>query len=124
MKKYGAVKILINQEPTTSRTHNNQNTHKHTTHKTKNNIQHHGPPKPPAPNGSNFTGECNCRMSRDWSRSLQHGDELLIDNTNFPFIYLTIILGAAAQRAHWLKVSFFKDTSSDFFVPLHRNEAH
>jgi hypothetical protein len=30
----------------------------------------------------------------------------LTGDTNFSFIYLTIILGAAAQRAHWLKVSF------------------
>jgi hypothetical protein len=29
MKKYGAVKILIAQEPTASQTHNNQNTHTH-----------------------------------------------------------------------------------------------
>ena len=97
--------------PRTNRLSNTQqpeHTHTHTTHKTKNNIQycHHGPPKPPASNGSNFTGECNLRTSRDQSRSLQHDNELLIDNTNFSFIYLTIILGAAAQRAHWLNVSF------------------
>ena len=31
---------------------------------------------------------------------------LFIDNANFSFIYLTIILCAVAQRANWLKVSF------------------
>jgi hypothetical protein len=89
------------QEPTASRTHNNQSTHTHT-HKTKNNIQHHhhGPPKLPASHGTNFTGECNCRTSRNQSQSLQHGIEHLTGDTNFSFIYLTIILGAAAQRAH------------------------
>ena len=90
--------------------HTTTKTHTHTTHKTKNNIQHrhHGPPKPPASNGTNFTGECNCGTSRNPSRSMQHGSVLFIDNTNFSFINLTIILCAAAQRAHWLKVSFFK----------------
>ncbi len=89
------------QEPTASRTHNN------TQHTTKN-IKHHyrGPSKSPAFSGSNFTGECNCRRSCDWSQSSQHGDVLFIDNTNFSFIYFTIILCAAAQQARWLKVSF------------------
>ena len=32
--------------------------------------------------------------------SLQHGDVLFIDDTNFSFIYLTAILCAAAQHAH------------------------
>ena len=82
--------------------HTTTKTHIHTTHKTKNNIQHrhHGPPKPPASNGSNVTGECNRRTLRDQSRSSQHGDVLFIDNTTFSFIYLTIILCAVAQRTH------------------------
>ncbi len=57
--------------------------------------------------GFNFTGECKRRTLRDWSRSSQHGNVIFIDDTNFSFIYLTIILCAAAQRAHWLKVSFY-----------------
>ena len=79
-----------------------KHTHAHTTHKTENNIlhHHHGPPKAPASNGSNFTDECNHHTSRNQSRSLQHGDVLFVDDTNFSFINLTIILCAAAQRAH------------------------
>ena len=92
------------QEPTAARPHNN------TQHTTKKNIKHHhhGPPKPPASSGFNFTGECGCHTPHNWSRSLQHGNVLFIDNTNFSFIYLTIILCAVAQRTHWLKVSFYR----------------
>jgi hypothetical protein len=91
--------------PRTNRLSNTQqpkHTHTQPTKPKINNIQHcrHSPPKPPAPNGSNFTGECNRHTLRDRSRSLQHSNELLIDDTNFFFIYLTIIFGAAAQRAH------------------------
>ena len=60
---------------------------------------HHGLPNPPAPGSSNFTGECNRRMSRNRSRSLQSGDGTFIDQTNKFFILLTNILFAAAQRA-------------------------
>jgi hypothetical protein len=72
----------------------------HNTHTKNIKHRHHGPPKPPASSGSNFTGECDRRTSRDQSRSLQHGDVLFIDDTNFSFIYLFIILSAAAQRTH------------------------
>jgi hypothetical protein len=87
------------QEPTASCTHNN------TQHTTQINIKHHhhGPLKPPASRGSNFIGECNHRTLHNRSRSLQHGDVLFIDDTNFSFIYLTIIL--CAMRAHWLSWS-------------------
>ena len=95
---------------THTHTHNPQN---------KNNIhhRHHGPPKPPASDGSNVTGECNCRGWCDWSWSSQHGDVLFIDDTNFSFIYLTIILCAAAQRAHWLKCEFSKIYLDIFLAP-------
>ncbi len=112
MKKYGAVKKLKygaqHIHALAQRTPRNQpllehtttKTHTHTIHKPQNNTQHchHGPPKLPASNGSNFTGECNHGMLHDRSQSLQHGYVFLIDYTNFSFIYLTINLCAAAQR--------------------------
>jgi hypothetical protein len=72
------------------------------------NIKHHlhGPPKPPASRGSNFTGECDRCTARNRSRSSQHRDVIYIDDTNFSFIYLTAIWCAVAWQAHWLKVSF------------------
>ncbi len=118
---YGAHahRMADTQEPTASCTHNN------TQYTSKKNIKHrhHGPPKPPASSGSNFTGECNCRTSRDWSQSLQHGDVLFIGDTNFSFIYLTIILCAVAQRAHWLKVSFYRYISCFFSAAASKRRA-
>ena len=70
-----------------------------TTHNITQKKRHHGPPNPPAPGSSNFTGECDRRMSCDRSRSLQSGDGTFIDQTNKFFILLTNILFAAAQRA-------------------------
>ncbi len=74
--------------------------HSHTTPQVKKKHRHHGPPNPLAPDGSNFTGECN------QSRSLRSGDVTFIDETNKSFILLTIILCAAAQHARGQKVSF------------------
>jgi hypothetical protein len=87
------------KEPTDSCSHNNTQHTKNMKH------PHHGPPKPLASSSFNFTGECICRTTCDWSQSLQHDNVLSIDNTNFSFIYLTIILCAVVQHAHWLKVS-------------------
>ncbi len=89
------------QEPTASCTHNN------TQHTTKNlKHHHHGPPKPPASNSSNFTDEFDCRMSCNWSRSLQHGNITFIDKNNSSVILFTILIQALAQRARRQKVSF------------------
>jgi hypothetical protein len=89
-------------EPTASCTHNN-------TQHTAKNIKHchHGPPKPPASSGSNFTGECNHRMMCNPSQSLQHGDVILIDKTNCS-VYLP------ACCACWQNVSFISYYSCFF----------
>ncbi len=68
-------------------------------------LCHHGPPKPLASNGSNFTGEYNCRMLRNRSRSLQHGDITYIDKTYCSVILFRIILQAVAWRTRGQKVS-------------------
>jgi hypothetical protein len=91
------------QKPTASRTHNN------TQHTTKNiKHRHHGPPKLPASSGSNFTGECNCITLRNQSRSSQHGDVHFIDDTNFSFIYFTIILICSGSACSLTKGEFLK----------------
>jgi hypothetical protein len=77
----------------------------HTTTSQKTTKQrHHGPPNPPAPGGSNLTGECDCCISRDRSGSFQSGDVTFIDETNKFSILLTNILHAAARRARGQKV--------------------
>ncbi len=91
------------QEPTASCTHNNT---QHTTENIKH--CHHGPPKPPAISGSNFTGECNCRMLHDLSQSSQHGNVLYIYGTNFSFIYFTIILICSGSARLLTKGEFLK----------------
>ncbi len=76
--------------------------------------RHHGPPNPLAPDGSNFTGECDRCTLRDRSRSSQSSDVTFIDETK-SFILLTIIiLCAAAHRARGQKVSFWSDGSCFF----------
>ncbi len=40
--------------------------------------------------GSNFTGECDHRMSRDRSRSSRSGDVIFIDETKKPLFYLLL----------------------------------
>jgi hypothetical protein len=113
----------------------------HTQHHTTHNTQHKTPspwsPKLPASSGSNFTGECNRRTSRNQSRSLQHGDVTFINKTNCSVILFTIILQAVAWRARRQKVSFicyyscfFCATASEqhtlnlsypaiFYLPIH-----
>jgi hypothetical protein len=61
---------------------------------------------PLAPSDSNFTGECDCRMLRNRSRSSRSGDVIFIDETNKTFILFTTILCATAQRVRGQKVSF------------------
>jgi hypothetical protein len=68
--------------------------------------RHHGPHNLPASSGSNFTGECDRRTSRDRSQSSQSIDVTFINKTNKSFILFTIILCASAQRARGQKVSF------------------
>jgi hypothetical protein len=91
------------QEPIVSHTHNN------TQHTTKN-IKHHYhlPPKPPASSGSNFTGECNHRMSRNQSRSLQHGNVTFINKTNCSVILFTIIFTGSGSAHSQTKGEFYK----------------
>ena len=67
-------------------------------------------PNPPAPSGFNIKGECDRRMSRDRSRSPQHGDAIFRRETNFFFILFTIILYAADRRARGQKVCFLVNT--------------
>ena len=45
--------------------------------------------------------------SCDWSQSLQHGDAIFVDYTNWSVILLTILLIALDQRAPGQKMSFF-----------------
>ncbi len=91
------------QEPTASCTHNN-------TQHTLENIKHHhhGPPKLPASSSSNFTGECDCCTLHDRPGSSQHGNVLFIDNTNFSFIYFTIILICSGSACLLTKGKFLK----------------
>ncbi len=96
----------MSQWRTLRRTNRLLHTQQHTTHNIKHKHHHHGPPKLPASSGSNFTGECNCRTSCNWSRSSQQGDVIFIDKTNCSVILFTIILQDAAWRAHGQKVSF------------------
>ncbi len=70
---------------------------------------------PPAPSGSNFTGECDRRTSRDRSRSSQSGDKIFIDETKKTFILFTTILCASAQRARGQKW-VFEVMARAFFV--------
>jgi hypothetical protein len=80
-----------------------------TQHHKKQKHQHHDLPCPLASSGFNFIGECDRRMLRNRSWSLQHGDVIFIDETNIFFILLTNILKALDQRARKLKVSYFSD---------------
>ena len=54
-------------------------------------------------------------MSRDRSRSPQHGDAIFLRETNCFFILLTIILQAADRRAWGQKVCFFSEYLCFFF---------
>ncbi len=67
------------------------------------------PPRSPASSSSNFLSEWNRRTSHDRAPSALHGDAIFLRATNFIFIFLAIILQEAAQHAHWLKVSFFRE---------------
>jgi hypothetical protein len=67
---------------------------------------HHGPHNPPAPSDSNFTGECDRRTLHNRSRSSRSGEVIFINETKKPFILLTTILCASAQRVWRQKVSF------------------
>jgi hypothetical protein len=98
-----------NQPPLAHKTtHNTQHTTKNMKHR------HHGPPKPPASSGSNYTGECNCRTLHNQSQSLQHGNVTFINKTNYSVILFTIILQAAAWRTRGQKVSFISYYSCFF----------
>jgi hypothetical protein len=46
-------------------------------------------------------------MMRDQSQSTQHGDVIILDETNTSFILLTIILQVLDRHAHELMVSYF-----------------
>jgi hypothetical protein len=78
-----------------------------TQHHKKQKHQHHDLPQPLASSGFNFIGECDHHMLHDQSQSMQHGNVIIIDETNIFFILLTIILQVLDWRAHKLKVSNF-----------------
>ncbi len=106
----------LEYEPTAD-TQENQPPLAHTT--THNTQQKHKtpspwPPKLPASSGSNFTGECDHRTSRNRSQSLQHGDVTFIDKTNCSVISFIIILQAAAWCTCGQKVSFISYYSCVF----------
>ena len=83
-----------------------------TTHRTTSKKhRHHDLPNLPAPGGFIFKGECDRRMSRDRSRSLQSGDVIFLDATKKSFILLTTILCASTQHARGRKVSFQSEYS-------------
>jgi hypothetical protein len=103
------------QETTASCTHNNtQNTTENIKHR------HHIPPKPPASSGSNFTGEC------DWQSItiIETQQCSFIDDTNFSFIYFTIILICSSSARLLTKSEFLKIHLVLFFVPLYQNAVH
>ncbi len=100
----------MNQPPLAHTTlHNNNKKH-----------PHHGPPKPPASDGSNFTGDYNYCTLHDRSQSSQHGDITSIDKTYCSVTLFPIILQAVAWHARGQKVSlisyyscFFGATASE-----------
>ncbi len=79
--------------------------HTHTSKK----HRHHDLPCLLASSGFNFTGEWDCRTTRDGAWSAQHGDAIFLCETNLSFILFTIIQCAAAWRARGQKVSFWSD---------------
>ncbi len=91
------------------RTNRHSPTQQHTTY----NQKKHKTPSPWSPQATSFQ---RLQFYR-WVR-LPYATQLItiiatrqctfIDNNNFSFIYLTIILCAVAQCAHWLKVSFYR----------------
>jgi hypothetical protein len=94
-----------------------------TQHHKKQKNRHHDLPRPLASGGFNFIGECDCHMLRNWSQSTQHGDVILIDETNIFFILLTIILQVLDRRAHKLKVSYFSAHLSFFLAVASKRRA-
>ncbi len=80
----------------------------HTTHnQTKKNGGTMIPPRSPASSGSNFLGECSCHMLRDRSQSALHGDAFFVYVQLTNSLFYLLLFYAPAQRARWLKVSFF-----------------
>ncbi len=71
--------------------------------------QNHNLPQPLASGGFNFIGKCDCRMLRNCFQSMQHGNVILIGETNIFYILLNIILQVLDRRAHKLKVSYFSN---------------
>ncbi len=77
-----------------------------TTHNNNKKHCHRGPPKLPASNGSNFTGEYKCHTLRNRSWSLQHGDITYNDKTYCSVMLFTIILQAVTWCTCGQQVSF------------------
>jgi hypothetical protein len=78
-----------------------------TQHHKKQKHRHHDLPQPLASSSFNFIGEYDCRMLRNQSQSMQHGNVIFIDETNIFFILLTINVQVLDRRAQKLKVSYF-----------------
>ncbi len=73
--------------------------------------QHHNLPCPLASSSFNFTGECNCHMLWNRSRSPQHCDVIFIDETNIFLFYWLLFFRPqtgmlANQRWFFLVITF------------------
>ena len=77
----------------------NHNTQLATSSKNRKKHHHNGPPKLLASSGSKIRGEYNRHTFRNDGRLLQHGNAILLSETDKFFTVLTIIRRAAAQRA-------------------------
>ncbi len=94
-----------------------------TQHHKKQKRQQHDLPQPPASSGFNFIGECHCHMMRNQSHSTQHGNIILINETNIFFILLTIILQVLDLRTDKLKVNYLSDYLLFFLVIASKQRA-
>jgi hypothetical protein len=81
-------------------------TQQHTTHNIKHKTLSPWSPQAAGFQRLQFKGECNRRMLRNRSQSLQHGIVTYINKTNCSVILFTIILQAAAWCACGQKLSF------------------
>jgi hypothetical protein len=86
--------------------------------------RHYGPPNPPAPAGSNSTGECNRPTSSDWSRSLQSSDVTFIDEINKFFHFIDNYSMCSGSARPGTKGEFFKWYLMLFLWPLRQNDVY
>ena len=97
-------------------------THNHNTHRTTSKKhQHHDLPRPPASSGSNWTGECDCRTSRNWYRSPQHGNAFFYVKLTFPLFYL-LLFCMPLTGAHGDKRYVFLVNTCAFYSSVASNQ--